>query len=509
MNRRDALQTLVGAAAMPSLALLARSASAADRPDPVRPTERGLPRIQVHPHGHFLERADGKPFFWLADTAWELIHSTTREECSYYLHTRAIQGFTVIQTVVLSEFDGLNRPDESGARPLLGNDPARPNAAYFNRVLEIVDEAASRGLYVALVPAWGDKLTAPWGTGPRIFTTANLPVAETYGRYLGELTADRSNVLWLLGGDRPPRLSAKLGGAFLQTGVEAGFPSDQDWTPIWRALAAGLAAGLGNKPLVVFHPQGGEFSSSIFLHAEPWLGVNGMQSGHGGGHDVPVWNWIARDWALSPAKPTLDLEPNYEDHPFNPWPRWDPSTGYFRDHDVRKQTYRSVFAGGCGVSYGHHSVWQFAGPRREVINHAERDWIDALWRPAGREMQFLRALVESRPFFSRIPDQGLIVGDPGAGGFHIQATRDAQGTYAFVYFPISDLPATLDLTRLSARRIRAWWFDPRTGVGHLIGEWDGGAPATIRSPPYGPDWVLVLDDIVENFPPPGLGPVAS
>jgi hypothetical protein len=51
-----------------------------------------------------------------------------------------------------------------------------------------------------------------------------------------------------------------------------------------------------------------------------------MQSGHGGGYDQPVWEWIARDFALTPAKPTMELEPNYEDHPYNPWPKWDPAS---------------------------------------------------------------------------------------------------------------------------------------------------------------------------------------
>ncbi len=101
---------------------------------------------------------------------------------------------------------------------------------------------------------------------------------------------------------------------------------------------------------MAYHPQGGPESSSVYLQGEPWLSVSGMQSGHGGGHDVPVWEWIARDYGLKPAKPTLYLEPNYEDHPHNPWPEWDPSTGFFRDYDVRKQIYRSVFAGGAGVT---------------------------------------------------------------------------------------------------------------------------------------------------------------
>ena len=58
-----------------------------------------LPRVQVAPGGHYLQTEDGRPFFWLGDTAWELIHHTTRSEASYYLHIRAEQGFNVIQTV--------------------------------------------------------------------------------------------------------------------------------------------------------------------------------------------------------------------------------------------------------------------------------------------------------------------------------------------------------------------------------------------------------------------------
>jgi len=172
---------------------------------------------------------------------------------------------------------------------------------------------------------------------------------------------------------------------------------------------------------------------------------------------------------------------------------------------VRKQTYRSIFAGGSGVTYGHNSVWQFACSRREPINFPDRDWVDALWRPGARQMQFLRRLIESRPFFSRIPDQALVVGDAGGGGLHLQATRDQEGAYAFVYFPMNDQPATIDLGRLSAERLRVWWYDPRTGVGTLQGEVGGSGHHEFRSPAYGPDWVLVLDDAARGYAPPGLG----
>lgn len=497
MDRRAFLGT--GLAAMAAEPLAGLRSTESQKPTASLP----LPRVQVHADGHLLQTEDGRHFFWLGDTAWELIHHTTREEASYYLRTRSLQGFTVIQTVVLSEFQGVNEPSALGLRPLIDNDPRQPNPAYFDRIVEIVDEAASRNLYVALVPTWGDKLTAPWGDGPRLFRNDNLQDAHFFAQYLATRLKDRTNVVWVLGGDRPPRLTGMNEEYVRNIAKSTGFRPDQDWTPIWRELAAGLADGLGRTPVILYHPQGGE-SSSVFLHHEPWLSINGMQSGHGGGHDVPVWEWIARDYALTPTKPTLDLEPNYEDHPYNPWPNWDPATGYFRDHDVRKQVYRSVFAGGCGVTYGHHAVWGFANARNGAINHADRDWIDALQRPAGRQMQFLRRLMESRPYFSRVPDQKLITAEAGSGGLHLQATRDADGTYAFVYFPMNDLSARLDLTRLHAGRLRAWWYDPRTGVGTLIGMIDAASGGEFRTPPYGPDWVLVLDDADAGYPPPGL-----
>lgn len=453
-----------------------------------------LPPISVHRFGHYLQTENGQPFFWLGDTAWELIHRTTREECSYYLKTRADQGFTVIQTVALAEIDGIRTASSFGEKPFVDDDPTKPNDKYFDRVIEIVDEAASQGLYVALLPTWGDKLTAPWGVGPRIFPTDHPEVARGYARYLGHRLRERTNVVWMLGGDRPPKSSGN--------GTDS---IAEDWTPVWRELARGIQEGLERVPVILYHPSGGPETSSFYLHDEPWLSINGMQSGHGM-HDVPVWEWVQRDFELTPHKPTLDLEPNYEDHPVNPWPKWNPATGYFRDHDVRRQLYRSVFAGACGVTYGHHAVWQFAGARFEPINFPDRDWVEALKRPAATQVRFLKELMLSRPYFERIPDPALVVANAPAGIRHLEGTRDTGGTYAFIYFPTSDLSARIDLGRLAATRFRAWWFDPRTGIGTKFGEFDSSGEREFCSPSHGPDWVLVLDDIAAKYGPPGLSP---
>ena len=80
-------------------------------------------------------------FIWLGDTGWELFHRLTKEEADEYLKRRAAQGFTVIQAVVLAEMDGLHTPNAYGDKPLIDDDPTKPNEAYFKQVDYVVDKA--------------------------------------------------------------------------------------------------------------------------------------------------------------------------------------------------------------------------------------------------------------------------------------------------------------------------------------------------------------------------------
>jgi hypothetical protein len=82
----------------------------------------------IHPDssGNFLVTASGQPFFWLADTAWELFHRLNRTEAEHYLETRRQQGFYIIPAVILAEVDGLHTPNANGHLPLAGDDQLRP-----------------------------------------------------------------------------------------------------------------------------------------------------------------------------------------------------------------------------------------------------------------------------------------------------------------------------------------------------------------------------------------------
>jgi hypothetical protein len=205
---------------------------------------------------------------------------------------------------------------------------------------------------------------------------------------------------------------------------------------------------------------------------------------------------IAEDYARTPVKPVLDGEPNYEDHPINPWPAWTPEKGYFRDHDVRKAAYRSVFAGACGITYGHHSIWQFYDPQlREPVNHPWCDWRTALDRPGAAQMIHLRRLMETRAYLTRIPDAEILVSEAGEGGEHACATRDAAGSYLMVYMPTAR-PVRVRLSGLNGSTAQAAWFDPRSGQTQPAGKVATGGEQEFIPPSGGPDWVLLVEGAV-------------
>ena len=440
-------------------------------------------RLTVAKNGHDLIFEDGFPFFWLGDTGWELFHRLTIPEISFYLDNRASKGFNVIQAVVLAEFDGLRKPNRNGNLPFHNEDPSQPNEAYFMQIDSVVRLAYDRGLFIGLLPTWGDKITKNWGEGPVIFDSIT---AYKYGKWMGNRYKNNLNIIWILGGDRPAKNDSN------------------DWRPIWRAMATGIKEATVNKCLITYHPSGGSYSTSQWINLESWLDMNMIQSGHGGGHDVACWDLIKRDWNMSPTKPTLDAEPNYEDHPVNPWPKWNPENGYYRAYDVRKQLYRSVFAGACGVTYGHHAVWQFMSANEEAVNYPDRGWINALDRPGAFQSGYLKKLIESRPYINRIPDSTLIIESAGIKGNHIEAFRAGDNSYAMIYLPVGRM-ITLNTDFLKHMEIMIWWFNPKdhTVVKGGVIQKKPTLSLTAPSTGFDNDWILVVDDATFGYTSPG------
>lgn len=449
------------------------------------------PHLKVSENRRYLQEENGKPFFYLGDTAWELFHRLNREDATQYLTNRSQKGFTVIQAVALAQLGGLTVPNAYGDLPLKNNDPAQPVEAYFRHVDFIVNKAEELGLFIGFLPTWGSY----WGAGQSIFTPAN---AREYGIFLGKRYKDKP-IIWILGGDRS---IAK--------------PEER---AVIDALAAGLTEGDGGAHLKTFHPTGPGMSS-LQLHDAAWLDFNMYQSSHAArDHDNGLY--AEHDYKLNPVKPTMDGEPRYEGIPVGFYNRGVSAIERFDDYDARQAAYWSLLAGACGHTYGNNSIWQmykpavsggvgdvnrgrdlFGGP--SSIIGANIPWKEALDHPGAFQMRYVRRLFDSLPFTKLVPDQSIILNGSTSGGAKMRAARASDGSFAIFYAPRGE-SFTLDKSVIKAEQQRQYWYDTRYGTSYVIKDQDSFGIQTFTPPTNGRgnDWILVLMDVAAKYPVPG------
>lgn len=464
-----------------TLSLILAANVAAQQPAPTG-------RIVVSPNHRFLQYEDGAPFFWLADTGWLMFQRLDRAETERYLENRRSKGYNVIQAMVLHTGSDRN---SYGASALTERDPARPAVTpgssldtpgqydYWDHVDWVVDLAATKGIYVAMVPAWGAIVKSG---------QVNEKNAEAYARFLAERYRNRPNVFWLNGGD----LQGSVGQA------------------TWLILGRTLKQHDPNH-LVTFHPFG-RTQSSTWFHSEPWLDFNMFQSGHRryDQDDTPNakgednWRYVFEDLAKLPPKPTVDGEPSYEGIPQG---LHDPKQPKWKDHDARRYLWWSLCAGAFGHTYGNNAVMQMRKPGSSRSSYGGEDyWFDAIDNPGASQMQHARNLFLSRPFFDRVNDDAMVISGSGPRYDRVTATRGKN--YAFVY-TYTGKPFELRLGVVSGKQLRAWWFSPSTGKVQSLGQIANSGAKSFTppgTPANGNDWVLVLDDAAAKFPAPGSQP---
>ncbi|MBM3748977.1 MAG: DUF4038 domain-containing protein, partial [Acidobacteria bacterium] len=103
---------------------------------------RGAPRLA--PNRRHFALADGTPWFWLADTAWNGALLSTREEWEKYLADRKAKGFSAIQFVMTQWRAG--RQDEAGRVAFTGLDRVAVVPEFFQRMDERLAAINDHGL---------------------------------------------------------------------------------------------------------------------------------------------------------------------------------------------------------------------------------------------------------------------------------------------------------------------------------------------------------------------------
>lgn len=439
-----------------------------------------MPLLKISENNRYFMTEDGMPFFWLGDTGWLLFNKLDRAEAEKYLEDRKQKGFNVVQAMVLHTVPSVNIYGDSSivnkdiSNPLVteGNNPDNAEEYdYWDHIDFIIDKAAEKGIYMALVPVWG----SPVKDGK-----VSADQAEKYAAFLAERWKDRPNIIWLNGGDI----------------------KGSDKMEVWEAIGKTIKS-IDSKHLMTYHPRG-RTASSDWFHDRSWLDFNMVQSGHRRydqdtsknevkhyGEDN--WKFMEVDWNLKPAKPTIDGEPSYEGIPQGlhniEEPRW-------KDADVRRYGYWSVFSGAFGYTYGQNSVMQMHSKKDSTSAYGSTEtWDSAINAPGASQMKYLKDLMLSKAnYFDRVPDQTLIA-ENGEKYNRLLATRTDD--YAFIY-NYNGREMKINMGKIKGDQVKVSWFNPRNGESKLIGKFENKGVQTFTpegGQKDGNDWVLILDSI--------------
>lgn len=438
-----------------------------------------LPRLQISENRRYIVTEKNEPFFWLGDTGWLLFTKLNREDAEKYFTDRQKKGFNVIQVMVLHNIrKAVNIYGDSALVNCQVDKPfTTPGDSFddseqydfWDHVDYLVNLAGRKGLYLAMVPVWGSNVKSGKVT---------VAQAGTYAKWLAERYKDKSNIIWLNGGD--------INGS--------------DSSAIWQKIGS-VIKRYSPDQLMSFHPFG-RTQSSKWFHNEAWLDFNMFQSGHrrydqdttGLRYGEDNWKYAADDYSKLPVKPTLDGEPSYEGIPQG---LHDTSQPLWTAADVSRYAYWSVFAGGCGFTYGNNAIMQFhKNGDTEISYGVKQTWDTALYAPGASQMIFLKKLMLSRDYFARVPAQELIAGNQGEKHDYIAATRGKD--YAFIY-TCNGNTMNIDLGNMKSVKIKATWYNPVNGDTAGIGVFNGNGIKSFDPPgnkAEGNQWVLILDRIL-------------
>jgi hypothetical protein len=393
---------------------------------------RGM-AINISASGRYFVGRDGKPLFWQGDTEWELFHLFSAPDAETLLLKRREQGFNVIQVMVTGVYPEWDQM--KGVKPLneslawLDGNPLTPNEDYFRRVDEIVAKAADDGLVLVI----GVYHAADQDKG-RI----NIQNAGPWASWLSRRYGRARNIVWCM----------------YPHAVEAS-------KPVIRATVRGLQEGDGGAHMITMHPDPSPTSSS-FMHAEPWLSFNTLQTWS---TDLANHDMVSADYGRVPVKPVVDGEARYEGE--------DGTTPL----ETRRAGYWACLAGGF-YSYGHRDNWM-----------SPSTWATWWDTPGSSQMKVLGALFRSIDWWKLVPDQAILV-DSAKGDV---AARSSDGDWILAYLT-GDAPVTLNLHRLtSSPSARASWIDPLTGSRSVIGSFPTSANHAFTPPQGCQDAILLLE----------------
>jgi len=410
---------------VPSLLIIAASA----------PAEQPVYPIKVSENRRYFVDQKGNPVFWLGTTQWQIFREYTLEEARTTLQRVKANGFAFVQAILMGVGDG-TQPNVYGEKPWINNDPLTPNEAYFKNV-DAVIQAAGENNVVFSVTLYHQRYR-------RHITVKN---ARAWAKWLALRYKRVPNIVWSMTPE-----------------------ARQEFVPVLRELAAGLNEGDEGYHIITFKPDPAPYSSS-FIHDEPWLDFNSMQTWNSVQLIYPM---VTKDYNLKPAKPVLMAEGAYErgsEYGFDVTPLW-----------IRRQAYYSYLAGGHHT-YGHNDSWRVLPT-----------WRKALDAPGAVQMGILKRIFLARQeWWNLVPDQTIFAaGGKTSGRVLNLAARHNDGKWVMVYLG-SKSSFSINMNNIASAKVSAFWIDPKSGDSVPIGTFSSSGIQSFSTPAEWEDALLILE----------------
>ncbi|HNY40001.1 MAG TPA: DUF4038 domain-containing protein [Bryobacteraceae bacterium] len=453
------------AVASPDVELEPRSGAFTSVPNRGRTAlDRQGPPVVSPNRRHFVHAGSGQPWFWLADTAWSGPMLATTAEWDEYLATRVKQRFTAVQFVT-TQYRAAYADEQGRTAFQILEGKLAVDPAFFSRLDQRVMAMRRAGLVPVAVMLWA--LSSKVGESPG--ETLSVAFAAQLARYI-QARYHAFGTIWFLGGDGDYRAEKQ-----------------DRWKEIGRAV---FPADLARRP-VSLHPRGMQ-EPWEGLKDEPWLGFLVYQSGHGSSPQKwqwQAWRGPAQGWRLTPPRPVLDAEPNYEGHVSY-------QNKLIDAFAVRRAAWYALLSAPlAGVTYGAHGVWPWMREPGPVLNHPRTgdapSWRDCMNWPGAQSMKVAADVLASIAWTTLRPDPTLAAPNQVVDDFsnYIAAASSEDLSLALLYLP--DNPAaSLDLTRF-ARPVQSTWVSPSSGAS-TPGPRLPAQPAVTVKPPGPGDWLLLL-----------------
>jgi hypothetical protein len=225
------------------------------------------------------------------------------------------------------------------------------------------------------------------------------------------------------------------------------------------------------------------------------LDFNMLQTGHGGlGSMSNTVSFLTRELAREPRMPVLVGEVSYE--------------GFMHitsDEIQRLAFWASLLSGAAGHTYGANGIWQVNlpgapfGASPHGLTWGNRPWEEAAQLPGSAQLGLAKGLLERYDWQSFSPHQEWV--DPCGSPEKIDwpfAAGNERVRIIYFFGPNAPWGPRFTVQKLDpAARYRAFFWDPRSGEEHPLGEVtsDPQGAWTIPWQPELSDWVVVLETV--------------